>query len=150
MRRSVLLLMVVALTMLVFAPVAVAQDDNPSADDRGADDRGMDDRGFDDNPGADDRGFDDNPGADDMMASPAASASAMSSATSTPSATATATATASATSTSKAGKDDATRSVGKALPRTGGPSPVALMSAAALALLVGSGLVVTRLVRRGR
>jgi len=139
MRRSVLLLMVVALTMLVFAPVAVAQDDNPSADDRGADDRGMDDRGFDDNPGA-----------DDMMASPAASASAMSSATSTPSATATATATASATSTSKAGKDDATRSVGKALPRTGGPSPVALMSAAALALLVGSGLVATRLVRRGR
>jgi len=102
--------MVVALTMLVFAPVAVAQDDNPSADDRGAEDRGMDDRGFDDNgggartfddnPGADDRGFDDrgfddNPtGADDVMASPTASASASASAT------------ASATPTATAGGDD--------------------------------------------
>jgi hypothetical protein len=50
MRRTVLLLMIVALSMLVFAPVAVAQDDNPSsgADDRGggAEDRGMDERPF--------------------------------------------------------------------------------------------------------
>jgi len=153
--------MVVALTTLVFAPVAVAQDDNPSADDRGADDRGMDDRGFDDNGGAptfddnpsandrgfNDRGFDDNPtGADDVMASPTASASAATGAASTASATATATATA----TLGKGGDDATASVGQALPRTGGRSPVALASAAALVLLVGSRLVATRLMRRGR
>src|SRR5215212_383681 len=158
MRRSVLLVMVVALTMLVFAPVAVAQDDNPSADDRGAEDRGMDDRGFDDNgggartfddnPGADDRGFDDrgfddNPtGADDVMASPTASASAASGAASTAS-TASVTATATATAASGAGGDDMTASVGEALPSTGGPSLVTFVSAAALVLLVGSGLVAT-------
>jgi hypothetical protein len=105
--------MMVALSMMIFAPVAVAQDDNPGADDRGgAEDRGMDDQGFDDNgggtrifddnPGADDRGFDgrgfdDNPtGADDVMASPAASASASASAT----------ASATATPTAAAGGDD--------------------------------------------
>ncbi len=140
MRRSVLLIMVVALTTLVYAPLAVAQDDNPSADDRG-----MDDRDFDDNGGGA-RPFDDNPGADDVMASPTASATAASGIANTASATATAT----ATETSGAGGDDARASVGKALPRTGGPSPVALMSAAALVLLVGSGLVATGLVRRGR
>jgi hypothetical protein len=165
MRRSALLVMVVALTTLLFAPVAMAQDDNPSADDRGADHRGMDNRGFDDNgggvrtfddnPGADDRGFndrgfDDNPtGADDVMASPAASASAASGAASTASA-ATATATATSGAGAGAGADDVKASVGDALPNTGGPSPVALVSAAALVLLVGSGLVATRLVRAGR
>ena len=76
MRRYILLVVVVALATLIFAPVAVAQDDNPSADDRGMDDRGFEDkwgggRTYDDNPGAHDRsfndqGFDDHPtGADD-------------------------------------------------------------------------------------
>jgi hypothetical protein len=144
MRRSVLLIMVVALSMLVFAPVAVAQEDNPSADDRGADNRAVDDRGLDDNGGGA-RTFDDNPGADDVMASPTASASAASGSGSTASATATATATA----TSATGMDDASASV-EALPDTGGASPVALVSAAALVLLVGSGLVATTLVRQSR
>jgi hypothetical protein len=150
MRRSVLLVVVVALTTQIFAPVAMAQDDNPSADDRGANIPGMDDqslgnrgaddsrggaRTFDDNPSADDRGFkargfDDNPtGADDMMASPTASASAA----------------------SGVGEDNVTKTfVSEVLPSTGGPSLVALVSAATLVLLVGSGLVARRLVRGGR
>src|SRR5918994_1910464 len=74
-----------------------------------------------------DRGLDDNPtGADDVMASPTASASAASGA---------------------AGDYVTTMSVRDALPSTGGPS---LVSAATLVLLVGSGLVTRRLVRRGR
>jgi cobalamin biosynthesis Mg chelatase CobN len=163
MRRSVMLVVVVALATRIFAPVAVAQDDNPSADDRGMDDRSFDDRGvddrrgggptFDDNPGADDRGFndrgfDDNPtGADDVMTSPTANASDASGTASTPSASATATATA----TSGAGEDDVTTtSVSEVLPSTGGPSLVPLVSAATLVLLVGSGMVARRLVRRGR
>lgn len=168
MRRFVLVAMVVALSTLVFAPVAVAQDDNPSAADRGADDRGMDDRGFDDNgggarafddnPGADDRGFDnrgfdDNPtGADDVAASPTASVSAASGGSSSASAsTASATATPTATATSPAGGEaEVTKAVGEVLPSTGGPSPVALVSVATLVLVVGSGLMATRLVRRGR
>ena len=173
MRRFVLVAMVVALSTLVFAPVAVAQDDNPSAADRGADDRGMDDRGFDDNgggarafddnPGADDRGFDnrgfdDNPtGADDVAASPTASVSAASGGSSSAGAstasasTASATATPTATATSPAGGEaEVTKAVGEVLPSTGGPSPVALVSVATLVLVVGSGLMATRLVRRGR
>jgi hypothetical protein len=132
MSRSVFLVLVVAVAALIFSPVAVAQDDNPSADDRGMDDRG----------------FDDDPDADDVMGSPAASASATSSAAST--ATATASATATAAATSGAGEEDMTSSVGKTLPRTGGASLVSLVSGAALILLVGSGTLATRLVRRGR
>jgi hypothetical protein len=63
MRRSFMLVLVVALAALVFAPVAITQDDNPSADDLGGDDRGGA-RGFDDNPSRDDLGADDNGGAD--------------------------------------------------------------------------------------
>jgi hypothetical protein len=62
MRRSLILVLVVALAALVFAPAAFTQDDNPSADDLGGDDRGGA-RGFDDNPGRDDLEADDN-GAD--------------------------------------------------------------------------------------
>ncbi len=62
MRRSLMLVLVVALTALVFAPAAFTQDDNPSADDLRGDDRGGA-RGFDDNPSRDDLGADDN-GAD--------------------------------------------------------------------------------------
>jgi hypothetical protein len=77
MRRTVLLIMMmVALSMVVFAPVAVAQDDNPSADDRGgAEDRGMAERGFDDNGGGV-RTFDDNPTGDDATATATATATA--------------------------------------------------------------------------
>jgi uncharacterized membrane protein YkoI len=62
MRRSLMLVLVVALAALVFAPAAFTQDDNPSADDLSGDDRGGA-RGFDDNPSRDDLGADDN-GAD--------------------------------------------------------------------------------------
>jgi uncharacterized membrane protein YkoI len=62
MRRSLMLVLVVALAALVFAPAAFTQDDNPSADDLRGDDRGGA-RGFDDNPNRDDLGADDN-GAD--------------------------------------------------------------------------------------
>lgn len=63
------------------------------------------------------------------MASPSASASAVSGA---------------------AGDDVTTMSVRDALPSAGGSSLVASVSAATLVLLVGSGLVVRRLVRGGR
>ncbi len=46
MRRA--LILVVALGALVFAPAALAEDDNPSGDDLGGDDRGGE-RAFDDN-----------------------------------------------------------------------------------------------------
>ena len=62
MRRSLMLVLVVALAALVFAPAAFTQDDNPSADDLRGDDRAGA-RGFDDNPSRDDLGVDDN-GAD--------------------------------------------------------------------------------------
>ncbi len=63
MRRSLMLVLVVALAALVFVPAAFSQDDNPSADDLRGDDRGGA-RGFDDNPSRDDLGADDNGGAD--------------------------------------------------------------------------------------
>jgi hypothetical protein len=57
-----MLVLMVALAALVFAPAAFTQDDNPSADDLRGDDRGGV-RGFDDKPSRDDLGADDN-GAD--------------------------------------------------------------------------------------
>jgi uncharacterized membrane protein YkoI len=54
-----MLVLVVALAVLVFAPAAFTQDDNPSAHDLRADDRAGA-RGFDDNPSRDDLGADDN------------------------------------------------------------------------------------------
>jgi uncharacterized membrane protein YkoI len=57
-----MLVLMVALAALVFAPAAFPRDDNPSADDLRGDDRGGA-RGFDDNPSRDDLGADDN-GAD--------------------------------------------------------------------------------------
>ena len=44
-----MLVLVVALAALVFAPAVFAQDDNPTGDDLGGDDHG-EVRGFDDNP----------------------------------------------------------------------------------------------------
>jgi uncharacterized membrane protein YkoI len=64
MRRFLMLVAAVALAALVFAPAAITQDDNPSADDLRGDDR-VGARGFDDdNPSRDDLGADDNGGAD--------------------------------------------------------------------------------------
>ncbi len=62
MRKSLMLVVVVALAVVVFAPAAFTQDDNPSADDLRADYR-VGARSFDDNPSRDDPGADDN-GAD--------------------------------------------------------------------------------------
>ena len=145
MRRTLMLVLVVALAALVFAPAAFAQDDNPTVDDLRADDRGGE-RGFDDNPSRDDlgandnggsRGFDDNPTRDDLVASPSPSATSTSSATPTASATSTSSATpdVGASSTTDAG----------VLPETGG---VPLLSAAAGLLLVGSGIATVMLMGR--
>jgi hypothetical protein len=132
-RRSVLLVLSVALAVLVFAPVAAAQSDDMGADDRGMDDRGFDDRGFDD------RGMD-----DDATASPVSSASASTSATTSASASATTgSAIASVSPTSSA-----TPAPSSELPDTGGVSLVPMLSASVLALLVGSGIVATVLVCR--
>lgn len=127
MRRTLMMVLVVAIGALVFAPAAFAQDDNPSGDDLGGDDRGGE------------RAFDDNPTGDDASASPTASATA--SATSTASASPSATATASAAPGASPGPsvDDGV------LPETGGVTPLAL---AAGILLVGSGIVATMLMRR--
>jgi hypothetical protein len=111
--------------MLVFAPIARAQQmNNDQMMDNG---RMMD---------------------DDMMVSPSASASATPSATASTSATTTA----STSATTSAGRDEhgsgsssASAAVGGKLPGTGG---ITLVSLGALALLLGSGLVAARLLRR--
>jgi LPXTG-motif cell wall-anchored protein len=81
-----------------------------------------------------------------MMASPSASASA------SPSATASTSASASPSAPRShhhgGGGSSASAAVGGRLPSTGGVSLVALVSAGALALLVGFGLVAARLLRR--
>jgi hypothetical protein len=163
MRRFLIVALLVALTALVFAPAAFAQDDNSSGDDLRGDDRGGQ-RGFDDNPGMDDRGevrdiddnptgddvggedlrgddrgvarrFDDNPTGDDMM----------SSATATPKASATPTASVTPTATVSATDDSGTDMT--VLPSTGGAPVVSLLAAVAGVLLVGSGIVAAMLLR---
>jgi hypothetical protein len=136
MRRTLMLVLVVALGALVFGPVALAQDDNPSRDGHGADDRGGE-RAFDDNPSRDDlredrsggRSFDGNPTGDDVGASPSASSTA----------SATASPTASATSSASPRADDGV------LPETGG---AALLPMIAGTLLVGGGIASVMLMRR--
>jgi hypothetical protein len=87
-------------------------------------------------------------GANNMMASPSASASA--SASASPSASATPTATASVPRGHHIGGRSSSTSaaVGGQLPSTGGVPLVTLVSAGALALLVGFGLAAARLLRR--
>jgi hypothetical protein len=92
-------------------------------------------------------------GANNMMASPSASASASPSVTASTSATASPTATATASAPRShhhhgGGGSSASAAVGGLLPRTGGVPLVSLVSAGALALLMGSGLVAARLLRR--
>jgi LPXTG-motif cell wall-anchored protein len=133
-RRSVLLVLSVALAVLVFAPVAAAQSDDMGADDRGMDARGADDRGLDDrgmnDRGMDDRGFDDRRTDDNATASAVSSAPASATTSATGSASASASPTSSATSSSSPSRE---------LPDTGGISPIPLLLAAAL--LIGSAAV---------
>jgi hypothetical protein len=140
-RRSVLLVLSVALAVLVFAPVAAAQSDDMGADDRGMDARGADDRGLDDrgmnDRGMDDRGFDDRGTDDNATASAVSSAPASATTSATGSASASASPTSSATSSSSPSRE---------LPDTGGISPIPLLLDAAL--LIGSAAVATVLRRR--
>ena len=139
MRRSLMLVLAVALAALVFAPAAFAQDDNPTGDDLGGVDRG----GL--------QSFDDNPTEDDVVATSTATATPTSSATPTPSATPTSTPTAtptesatpSATVTSSVSASP--RADASALPVTGG---LPLLSIAAGILLVGAGIMAAKLMRR--
>jgi hypothetical protein len=117
MRQLGYLAALTLVAMLVFAPIATAQQmNNDQVMDNG---RMMD---------------------DDMMVSPSASASA------TPSATASTSATTSAVRDDHgSGSSSASAAVGGKLPGTGG---IPLVSLGALALLLGSGLVAARLLRR--
>jgi hypothetical protein len=132
MRRWLLLVLSVALTMSVFAPVAAAWgDDDRGFDDSGMHARGAGDRGFD-NRGMHARGVDDN-----AAASPASSASASASPSAPPSASPSASPTASPT---------ATASATPALPDTGGFSPAWALGP--LAMILGGGLMALGIVRR--
>ena len=84
---------------------------------------------------------------DNMMVSPSASASAAPSATATASTSAMAT-TSAARGDHRGGSSSASAAVGSRLPRTGGGPLVSLVSVGTLALLMGSGLVAARLLRR--
>jgi hypothetical protein len=92
-----------------------------------------------------------------MMASPSASASASTSASASPSASAYSSGSATPTATASAprshhhhggGGSSTSAVVGGRLPSTGGVPLVSLVSVGALALLLGSGLVAARLLRR--
>lgn len=114
MRQLGYLAALTLVAMLVFAPIATAQQMNN----------------------------------DDMMVSPSASASATPSASASTSATTTAS-TSAMTSAARddhgSGSSSASAAVGGKLPGTGG---IPLVSLGALALLLGSGLVAARLLRR--
>jgi hypothetical protein len=125
MRQLGYLAALTLVAMLVFAPIATAQQmNNDQMMDNG---RMMD---------------------DDMMVSPSASASTTPSASASTSATTTAS-TSATTSTARddygSGSSSASAAVGGKLPGTGG---IPLVSLGALALLLGSALVAARLLRR--
>ena len=150
MRRWLLLALSVALAVLVFAPVAAAQEDDGGFDDRGMHAQGADDRGFDDRGmharGADDKGFDDrgmnNRAVDDnAAASPAVSASATASPSASPSANPTASPSASPTAS-----PSTTASATTVLPDTGGFPPAWVLGP--LAMILGGGLMALGIARR--
>ena len=98
-------------------------------------------------------------GANNMMASPSASASASPSVSASSSVSASTSASASPTATATAsaprghhhhggGGSSASAAVGGRLPNTGGVPLVSLVSVGALAILMGSGLIAARLLRR--
>jgi hypothetical protein len=140
MRRSVLLVLSVALAVLVFAPLAAAQTNYKGMGGNQAGHMRVDDRGMDNH----------------MMASPTSSASASASAISTsPTASASAmstSASASASPTSSASAtmsaSPTTRASATALPETGGTPLIPLLSAAVLVLLVSSGIGAIALIHR--
>jgi len=134
MRRWLMLVLVVALAALVFAPAAFAQDDNPTGDNLGL------------------QSFDDNPTGDDVVTTSTGTATPTSSATPTPSTSPTATPTATPTANDATPSATVTSSVSaspradaSALPVTGG---LPLLSIAAGILLVGAGIMAAKLMRR--
>jgi len=150
MRRLVYLAALAFVAMLVLAPGAMAQQMNGEhmmPDGRMMDDAQMMDGNMmaspSPSPSATDNGrmMDDN-----MMASPSATATASPSASASPSATATASA---PLSHHHGGSgSSASAAVGGRLPNTGGVPLVSLVSVGALAILMGSGLIAARLLRR--
>src|SRR5215213_830527 len=135
MRRLVYMAALALVAMLVLAPGATAQQMN--GEHMMPNGQMMDDTQMMDG---------------NMMASPSASASASTSTSASPSASAspTATATTSAPRSHHHGGSgsSASAAVGGRLPSTGGVPLVSLVSVGALALLMGSGLVAARLLRR--
>ena len=130
MRRSLMLVLMVALAALVFAPAAFAQDDNPTGGDLGL------------------QSIDDNPTGDDVVTISTATATPTSSVTPTPSATPTATPTANdatPSATVMSSVSASPRADASALPVTGG---LPLLSIAAGILLVGAGIMAAKLMRR--
>jgi hypothetical protein len=130
MRKYLYLVALVALATLVFAPAALAQrmgDDNMMNDDKMM-------------------------GDDNMMSSASSSASAMSSASSSASAMSSPSASASAmmspSASASAMSSPSASATASALPGTGGPPLLTLISAAALVLILGSGLLAATVVRR--
>ena len=121
MRRLALAGLLALLVAVVFAPAAVAQmhEDNMMMND--------------DNM---------------MMSSASASASAMSSASASASATSSASAMGDQMMGGKGHKMMSASASASPLPRTGGMPLMPLLSAAALALMAGSGIVAAKLVRR--
>ena len=137
MRRWLLLALSVALAVLVFAPVAAAQEDDGGFDDKSMDARGADDKGFDDRGrGMDDRGVDDT-----TVASPASTASASASPTASPSASASAPPSASPTAS-----PSTTAAATPVLPDTSGFPPAWVLGP--LAMILGGGLMALGIVRR--
>src|SRR5215207_4589141 len=130
MRRSLMLVLAAALAVLVFAPAAFAQDDNPTGDDPD----GVYDGVYI---------YDDNPTGDAVVATSTATTTPTSSATSSATSTPPASATPSATATS--GVSVSPRAGATALPGSGG---VPVLSLAAGILLMGAGIVAAMLMRR--
>jgi hypothetical protein len=143
MRRLVYIAALALMAMVVLAPGAIAQQMN--GEHMMPNGQMMDDSQM--------MGANNN----NMMASPSASAGASTSASASPSASAYSSGSATPTATASAprshhhhggGGSSTSAVVGGRLPSTGGVPLVSLVSVGALALLLGSGLVAARLLRR--
>jgi hypothetical protein len=143
MRRLVYMAALALVAMVVLAPGAIAQQMN--GEHMMPNGQMMDDSQM--------MGANNN----NMMASPSASAGASTSASASPSASAYSSGSATPTATASAprshhhhggGGSSTSAVVGGRLPSTGGVPLVSLVSVGALALLLGSGLVAARLLRR--
>ena len=111
MRRSLMLVLAAALAVLVFAPTAFAQDDNPTGDESNEVYKGV-------------YIYDDDPTGDEVVPTPTATARPTSSATSThsvtPTATSSPTASATPSATVTSGVSVSPRAGASALPSSGG------------------------------